>query len=289
MGKLFNIINEEKTKLKMLDAEVRKLLFTKIAVSAFAVFLGLLFLVICVYLIIPSIISNASDGFDLSRARQMYESTLIKPGSKAEPAFIQPGIEASGLKPRDNFSVALAENPDVIGRIDIDGVGIAYLVMQTEDNEYYLKTGYSGEESRIGAVFLDYRCNASLDPPKGHYIIYGHNIESGAMFHNLLKYKDEDTFRGNRIIRFDTLYKDYSWEIFSAYTTTTDFYYIDTVFRGSNEWLDFLHVIQRKSIFETNTVLSPDDAVLTLSTCTNVSDSQRFVIHARLVTPQNVS
>lgn len=283
MIRLFNIISEEKTKLKMLDAEARNALLTKIAVSVFAVFLGLLFLVISVYLIIPSIISNASDSLDLNRARRMYESTLIYQDSNTEPVFIQPGTKTHGLKPRNNFSVALAENPDVAGRISIDGVGIDYLVMQSKDNELYLRTGYSGDKSRLGSVFLDYRCDASLNPPHGHYIVYGHNIESGAMFHNLLKYKDEDTFWGNRIIRFDTLYNDYSWEIFSAYTTTTDFYYIDTVFKDSGEWLDFLYEIQKKSIFETNTALSPDDAVLTLSTCTNVSDNERFVIHARLV------
>lgn len=281
--RLFNIISEEKTKLKMLDAEARNALLTKIAVSVFAVFLGLLFLVICVYLIIPSIISNASDSLDLNRARRMYESTLIYQDSNTEPVFIQPGTKTQGLKPRNNFSVALAENPDVAGRISIGGVGIDYLVMQSKDNELYLRTGYSGDKSRLGSVFLDYRCDASLNPPHGHYIVYGHNIESGAMFHNLLKYKDEDTFWGSRIIRFDTLYNDYSWEIFSAYTTTTDFYYIDTVFKDSGEWLDFLYEIQKKSIFETNTALSPDDAVLTLSTCTNVSDNERFVIHARLV------
>jgi sortase B len=211
----------------------------------------------------------------------MYESTLADPAFSAEAAFVQPG--GAALKPRSVFSVALAENPDVIGRINIDAVGIAYLVLQSDDNEFYLKNGYTREKSRLGAVFLDYRCDASLYPLKGHYIIYGHNMESGAMFHNLLKYKDKKTFVGSRIIRFDTLYKDCEWEIFSAYTTTTGFYYIDTTFKDDNEWFSFLLEKQRRSMFKTDTLLSPDDVVLTLSTCTNVSDSERFVIHARLV------
>ncbi len=281
MGRLSDFINKEKVKINMLDREVRNALFTKVAVSIFAIFLGLLLLFICVYLIIPSIISGASDSLDLLRAKQMYESTLAKPVSGDEPAFGQPG--AAPLKPRGAFSVALAENPDVVGRIRIDFTGIAYLVLQSGDNEFYLKNGYTREKSRLGAAFLDYRCDASLHPLKGHYIIYGHNIESGEMFHNLLKFKDKDTFFGNRIISFDTLYEDCEWEIFSAYTTTTDFYYIDTAFKNDNEWLMFLLNIQRMSMFETDTALSPDDVVLTLSTCTNESDSERFVIHARLL------
>jgi sortase B len=281
LGRFISFINKEKIKIKTLDREVRNALFTKVAVSVLAIFFGLLFLIICVYLIIPSIISGASDSLDLIRAKQMYESTLVSPASGAEPAFVQPG--KAPLKPRSVFSVALSENPDVIGRINIDGVGISYLVLQSDDNEFYLKNGYTGEKSRLGAVFLDYRCDTSLYPLKGHYIVYGHNMESGAMFHNLLKYKDKNTFFGSRIIRFDTVYKDYEWEIFSAYTTTIDFYYIDTTFRDDNEWHSFLREIQRRSMFDTDIVLSPDDVVLTLSTCTNVSDSERFVIHARLI------
>ncbi len=282
MSRLFNFINAEKAKIKLLDRESRNALFTKIAVSAFAVFLGLLFLVICVYLIIPSIISGASDSLDLIRAKQMYESTLAGPSPGAEPAFVQPG-GAAGLKPRGIFSVALAENPDVVGRISIGGVGISFPVLQSADNEFYLKNGYSGEKSRLGSIFLDYRCDVSLYPLKGHYIVYGHNMENGAMFHNLLEYRNKDTFFGNRIIEFDTLYEDYKWEIFSAYTTAIDFYYIDTTFKDNNEWLSFLCEIQHRSMYETDTTLSPDDVVLTLSTCTNASASERFVIHARLI------
>ena len=283
MGKLFCTANNLKTKkvIRILDSEVKNTLLVKIAISALAIILSIVFLLICVYIIIPSIISNASDSIDKNYARQMYESTLKEPAAAddAEPVFVQPGE----LKPRSIFAAALAENPDVAGRIRLDGVGIAYLVLQTDDNEYYLKTGYSGKESRLGAVFLDYRCNPALRPLKGHYIIYGHNIESGAIFHNLLKYKDKDTFYDNRIINFDTLYEDYRWEIFSAYTTTTDFYYIDTVFKDGQDWLDFLHEIQQKSMFPTDAALSADDVILTLSTCTNESDSERFVIHARLI------
>lgn len=279
--KLLNIIKEEKAKIKKLDREIRNTLFAKISVSLLAVFISLLFLFICVYLIIPSIISNASDSLDLIRAKQMYESTLID-STGADQAFVQPG-GAYGLKPRGIFAVALAENPDVIGRIKIDGAGIAYLVMQSDDNEYYLQNGYTGKRSRMGAVFLDCRCDASPGRLSRHYIIYGHNLESGAVFHDLLKYKDIDTFYGSRTIRFDTLYKDYRWEIFSAYTAAADFYYIDTAFKDSDEWMDFLHTIQQKSMFETNAALSPGDVVLTLSTCTNAFDSERFVIHARLI------
>ena len=57
-------------------------------------------------------------------------------------------------------------------------------------------------------------------------------MKNGTMFHNLMEYKDEKFFYNNRTIRFDTVYEDLQWEIFSAYVSDTDFYFIDTNVQG---------------------------------------------------------
>jgi len=264
-------------------------LHTKVAVSLIAVALSIAVLIICVYLVIPAIISNVSDKIDQNFARQMYDSTIIAaapvPSESAAPAFVQPNAETikAPLLPRDCFATALAENPDVVGRISIDGLKLNYLVVQSGDNERYLTTGYNGKASHSGAIFLDYRCDAAAQPLKGNYIVYGHNMKNGTMFHKLVEYKEKGFFYNNRIIKFDMLYEDHSWEIFSVYITSTDFYYIKTSFASDQEWLDFLHTVQQKSIFPTDTVLSADDTILTLSTCTYEFDNARLVIQARLL------
>jgi sortase B len=269
------------------DSQANKTRRTKIAISLLAAVLCILLLIICVYLIIPAIISDASDRLDRSFANKIFESTLVspRPAVSAQPAFVQPDPQTSEdkLKPRDCFATALSENPDTVGRIMIVDIGIAYLVVQADDNDRYLNTGYAGSESKGGAVFLDYRSDADAQPLKGHYILYGHNMKNGTMFHNLMEYKDKDTFYANRIIRFDTLYEDHTWEIFSAYVTSTDFYYIETAFAGDKEWFKFLGEIKKKSMYETNTILSPKDVMLTLSTCTYEFENARFVVHARLI------
>ena len=122
-----------------------------------------------------------------------------------------------------------------------------------------------------------------VSPLEGHYILYGHNMKNGSMFHNLSEYKNEDVFYNTPVIRFDTLYQDYEWEVFSAYVTDTDFYFIDTAFENDAEWLDFLRQIQQKSMYETDVRLTADDVVLTLCTCSYEFDDARFVIHARLI------
>lgn len=275
----------KKKRLKWIyDSQAKTARLTKVAVSVAAIVICIIIFLICVYIIIPSIISDASDTIDKSFALRLYESTLINPPTdgRAEQAFGQPAENERKAAPRVCFGAALGENPDIVGRIAIENMGITYLVTQAQDNEHYLKTGYSGDSSRLGAVFLDYRCDAHALPPKGHYILYGHSFADGGLFYNLKMYKDKDTFYNERIIRFDTLYADYAWEVFSVYTTDIGFNFIKTDFESGNEWLKFLKEIQQKSIFKTDTILSPDDVVLTLCTCVSEAENERLVVHARL-------
>ncbi len=268
------------------DSQAKTARLMKVVVSVAAIVISIIILLICVYLIIPSIISGASDTIDKNFALRLYESTLINPPAEvnAEQAFEQPTENERKTAPRVCFRVALAENPDIIGRVAIENLGITYLVTQARDNERYLKTGYSGDSSRLGTIFLDYRCDAHKPPLKGHYILYGHSFADGGLFYNLKRYTDKDTFYDERIIRFDTLYEDYTWEVFSAYTTDVGFNFIRTDFENDEEWLCFLKEIQQKSMFRTDTVLSPDDVVLTLCTCVIGAENERFVVHARLTT-----
>lgn len=268
----------------------KNVLTAKIAVVCVALTLGIVILVVCAYVILPSVISDANRQVEEHNlAENLYDMTIEQDISAPNPTeaavFEQPTPEpTSALRfPRDGFSAALQQNPDIVGRITVDACDIAYLVTQTIDNKTYLSVGYDRKESRSGAIFLDYRCDIDAVPLRGHYILYGHNMKNGTMFHNLMEYKDEDFFNANRIIRFDTLYEDYEWEIFSAYVTNTDFYYIQTAFSGDEEWLNFLNTIQQKSNFKTDVQLSADDVVLTLSTCSYEFDNARFVIHARLI------
>ncbi len=265
-------------------------LTAKIAVVCIALTLGIVLLMICAYVILPSVISDANRQVEEHNlAQNLYDLTeeqdIATPQPTEAAVFEQPNLQPTpALRfPRDGFSAALRQNPDIVGRVTLDACDIEYLVTQTDDNKTYLSVGYDRKKSRNGAIFLDYRCDIEASPLAGHYILYGHNMRNGSMFHNLMKFKDEDFFYAHPTFRFDTLYEDYEWEIFSAYVTSTDFYYIQTAFSGDEEWLSFLQTIQQKSMFDTDITLSADDVVLTLSTCSYEFDDARFVVHARLI------
>ena len=268
-----------------------RVIITKAVVIAAAILIGISVILVGAFIVLPNIISDSTKPLEDDYAAELYDKTLETPPGPAasegivEAAFEQPEpSKTPAIRfPRDGFASVLDVNDDIVGRISIDALDINYLVTQGLDNDYYLHMGYDRKENRSGAIFLDYRCNIDLNPLKGHYILYGHNMKNGSMFHNLMQYKDEKFYYNNRIIRFDTLYEDYEWEIFSAYVTDTSFYFIDTTFKDDADWLEFLHTVQDKSIYPTNTKLSADDVVLTLCTCTYEFDDARFVIHARLI------
>ncbi len=261
-------------------------LLTKIAVALAVLALGIALFFVCVYGILPALISQIDDQVQIGVADDFYEQTVEWAASPDGAAAVikQPRPEAPAAKTvRPCFESVLEDNPEIVGRITIEGLGIRYLVTQTKDNTYYLTHGYDRGKSRSGAIFMDYRCDIANDDLKGHYVLYGHNMKNGAMFHKLKQYAEEKTFKDNRIIRFDTLYADHEWEVFSAYVTSTDFNYIQTSFADDAEWLKFLNDIQGKSMFQTDTKLSASDVILTLSTCSYEFDDARFVVHARLI------
>ena len=268
--------------------EIRSAVITTVAAMTFGITVILLF----AYVFIPALLNSTSESIKRSFATRLYDMTFEQeetqsddeqdPQAEAAEVFTQPDDEPLIFMPRDSFLAVLETNEDIVGRVSVPP-DIGYLVTQTDDNKFYLDHGYRQESSREGAIFLDYRCETKLPELKGHYILYGHHMKKGTMFAHLMEYKDEDFFRENRIIRFDTLYADYRWEIFSAYVTGTDFYFIETNFASDEDWLKFLRTIQNKSIFHTDVVLEPDDVVLTLCTCTYEFDDARFVIHARLI------
>jgi len=282
--------------LKLKSIKINKNTFTNALAVLAAIIFGFVIIFLIVYVFIPTILQDANEKIETDFAARLYNMTfetqtentseiVAVAKSEADTKSAQQAFTQSDqvvLLPRDSFLSVLATNSDIIGRVSI-APDIKYLVTQTTDNEYYLEKGYNHENSREGAIFLDYRCDADKRELSGHYIIYGHHMKSGTMFAHLMEYKNEIFFYDNPIIRFDTLYADYKWEIFSAYVTDTNFYFIETNFNSDNDWLSFLNMIQQKSMFDTDVVLSPDDVVLTLCTCTYEFDDARFVIHARLV------
>ena len=183
------------------------------------------------------------------------------------------GKEAAEEDAGAAFAALRARNPDYAGWITIEGTGIDYPVMLPPegDAEYYLHRGFDGEYDGNGLPFLDSRC--SLSPLSGNLVIYGHNMRSGVMFHDLLSYRDEEFWREHPLITLETEDGVQTYEIFAAllYDASSDedafkpHGVID--FTSEEQFRDYLDGMAQAAYYDTGVLVTFGERILTLATC----------------------
>ena len=190
-------------------------------------------------------------------------------------------------------------NKEFVGWLTVDGTGVDVPVVQTENNETYLRKDFYGNYSVYGNPFLDYRNNLnSLFNQKSIFnvmdrniTIYGHNMLDNMVFAELLKYKELDFYKQHPLIHFNTIYGDTTWKIIAAFlTNSTDDqdnnYCLEYNFVTCDDdrFMPYISELAKRTYINTGVDVKADDTLLTLSTCDkSVIDEGRFVIVARLV------
>lgn len=187
-----------------------------------------------------------------------------------------------------------AENPDIVGWIQIEGTEIDYPVMYTpQDGQFYLYRNFEGEEdpTQEGCLFVDEHC--SVDPRSTNLLIHGHNMKNGTMFHTLINYKDEDFYKQHPVITYKTLYEQQEYEI--AYVFLSKVYNVeDNVWKfykfyeaeNAEQYDDFTAHCKELELYDTGVTAQYDDDLITLTTCEYSTDNGRMVVVARRVTEE---
>ncbi|MCI8387759.1 MAG: class B sortase [Clostridiales bacterium] len=171
-------------------------------------------------------------------------------------------------------------NPDIFGYIKVDGTKIDLPIVQTTDNKHYLDYSYTGEYMVVGSIFADFRANRNMDYNR-NTVFYGHNMNNGSMFNNVMLFLDEEFFN-NTLIEIYTFDGIYTYEPFAIFDTVSTYQYFRMYFQNDDDFISFCNEMQSKSRFNKNMTFTGDDQVITLSTCTNVGDG-RYALHAKLV------
>ncbi len=155
---------------------------------------------------------------------------------------------------RKKLAGLAALNPDIVGWVRIDHTDIDFPVVQTDNNDYYLKHNFRKEPSAAGAIFMDFRNQGSSDR---NIIIYGHNMKDNSMFGEVISYKNKQFLQEHPLIQFDTPERTTYWRIFSVYITDVNFDYIQTDFTGQADFENFFREIKRRSLYDTGVDVSP--------------------------------
>lgn len=194
-------------------------------------------------------------------------------------------IEGEGEEVRGQriaFEELKAQNEDVIGWIEIPDTEISYPLMQGDDDQYYLKHTFSGNENSAGSIFVEYQNKPDLTDR--HTIIYGHNMKNGSMFGGLKEYRKASYLVDHPMIYIDLEDGTHAYQIFSCYETPTDSdtYTIGFAAQPDGRYERFIQMIKDRSAYDTGIEVSKNDMVITLSTCTK-SGVNRFVVHAKRI------
>jgi sortase B len=180
-----------------------------------------------------------------------------------------------------DFTDLLAMNPEIVGRLVIEGIGLDEPVVQGTDNGYYLTHTPERKVHKDGSLFLDYRLNK--DFANFNSVVYGHYRSTGEMFGKLKTLRRQAAFDRVTEGMLYTPEKTYRLEIFASVLTpaTSEFYHL--IFLGRPRREMQLEMIRDEAVCYRDVGATPDDRLLTLSTCSYEYEWARTVIIARLV------
>ena len=182
-----------------------------------------------------------------------------------------------------DFAALQAEFPEVVAWIRVPDVGIDYAVMQSGPDtaeDYYLDRNEAGEKDRNGSIYIQ-RYNTA-DFSDYNTILYGHNMRGYKMFGAVHKFKKTDFFRENQYLYIYTPGHVLTYRIYSLFTYSSKhllWAYDFTTPEGRQEFIDkTLNPKTSTRQVREGVTPTPDDRLVTLSTCLNSGDGRLLMV-----------
>ena len=251
-----------------------------------------IFKILCCIIIACCVIFFCVDGFleilsrkeaqrlrDSINSNMYFADTYEKDGKQLQENTLS---EPEGIL--QQYRALHDENFYFTGWLKVADTGIDYPVMQGPDNEFYLSHNMKNEYDKNGLLVLDTRCQISDTSPQ--YIVYGHNVQSGRMFGELLNYKEKSYYEHHPVISFDLLTESGEYEIAAVFivsikeeSSLAEFYQYDNFF-SKEEFENYIKEIKENSLYETGVVPEYGQPLVALVTCEYTKDEGRFVVIA---------
>ena len=240
-------------------------------------------LVFSVYQIVTTLLPYQQGRQLNQQIRDTY--TSVEVAAPAEGGEGEEGVQEARERFVVDFEALLATNRDTVAWLRfIEPEIISYPVVRSHDNEEYLHRAFDGSYSQLGSIFLDMDSNP--DFTDRNTIIYGHNMAvGGEMFSQLVEFSNIEFTRENPyffIYTPDGVQRTY--RIFMAATVGADSLIYRIQFLDDDDFLEYLELSRSISAyFIDEGDLHQGAKIVTLSTCTNVIATDRFIIQGVLV------
>ena len=184
-----------------------------------------------------------------------------------------------------DFDRLIATNADTVAWIRfLNPSEIDYPVVHSHDNAEYLIRTFDGNYTQLGSIFLDMSNNANFRDR--NTIIYGHHMAvGGEMFSRLLEFENRDFMEENP--HFFIYTPDGTRRVYKVFMAAVvrDYSMIyQQQFADDQGFIDYLGLSRRYAIhFIESDFLDASAKIVTLSTCTNIRDDERFIVQGVLI------
>ncbi len=213
---------------------------------------------------------------------------------KIEEPEVQPEPEPvlETVPQKIDFQGLWAINPDAYAFIEIPGTQVNYPVMQssTQEEDYYLNVTFEGVAALPGSIYS--RMVNAKDFTDPITVIYGHDMLDGSYFGDLKNYIDRgffDTYRDMYI---------YTPERQLEYKIIAEVVHDDTLISATHDLKvpdsvpAFIQELQGipepQNQFAEDMTVTPEDRLVTLSTCIGDRPNNRRLIVAKLVNEKQI-
>ena len=238
--------------------------------------------------------------------QEEVQTPEVKPEEPEEKQEIEEEIVIEKPELGEEIAELKAKNDDVVGWLQIPDTEIDNAVVQTTNNEFYLRKDELKQYSWTGCYWIDFECavGPTAEDLGRSTVIYGHNVnyddgKDKERFSQLFHFADEQWAKEHPYIYFSTPEEDMAWEVFAVAYTTDDFNYIQVLKdrKVSSEqiteaqMINIVNEARERSEYDYNDVeVNGDDKIITLSTCSykyGRRNDVRFIVMAKLVTEED--
>lgn len=238
--------------------------------------------------------------------QEEVQTPEVKPEEPEEKQEIEEETVIEKPELGEEIAKLKAKNDDVVGWLQIPDTEIDNAVVQTTNNEFYLRKDELKQYSWTGCYWIDFECTVgpTAEDLGRSTVIYGHNVnyddgKDKERFSQLFHFADEQWAKEHPYIYFSTPVEDMAWEVFAVAYTTDDFNYIQVLKdrKVSSEqiteaqMINIVNEARERSEYDYNDVeVNGDDKIITLSTCSykyGRRNDVRFIVMAKLVTEED--
>lgn len=228
-----------------------------------------------------------NSGEELEVAEEILDE--VEEEVSIELPFISDELLASGYEFKSiSFDELLEINDEVCGWITIDGTNIDYPVMYAPNREddFYLHHNIYGKYSSIGTLYTysgSNSLNNSQEDISDVTLMFGHNLKSGKMFAQLVKYYKQSFYDEHQ---FGVIYTpdEYVFKITFFAGIITPGVLDERVYRDEfadeNMFNEFVQYLIENSTFTSDVEVEFGDKIIGLQTCEyTAGDNSRYILY----------